>query len=152
MPRTTTLSYRINGGALTACPFHLVKSDDRVLAPIKEYEEQKYPETAVSEIYPYTSKDTFAYEITFLAIGSFDTVNASVNAFYDSLFTADGDLLHALPITILNYWKGIEFVGYATSPNTVNHYPELTEYEKSAYIFTIPFYVADPATFKPITE
>lgn len=44
MPRTPNLSYRINGGALTDIAthgFHLVKSDDRITAPIKPYEEQR---------------------------------------------------------------------------------------------------------------
>ena len=44
MPRTCNLSYRINGGTLTDISthgFHLVKSDDRITAPIKPYEEQK---------------------------------------------------------------------------------------------------------------
>ena len=70
MPRTPNLSYRINGGTLTDISthgFHLVKSDDRITAPIKPYEEQKYPESSASEIYPHTVKDTAntnVYKIT----------------------------------------------------------------------------------------
>lgn len=153
MPRTCTLSYRINNGSIidiATLGFYLVKSDDRISAPVKEYEEQKYPETAASEIYPYTSKDTFDYEVTLLAIGDYDTVNASVNAFWDSLFIAEGDLLHALPITLYNYWKGVEVTGYAKSADPEAHYPKITEYEKSAYIFKLVLYVADPNTLLPL--
>ena len=43
MPRTCNLSYQINNGSIIDIAthgFHLVESDDRINAPIKEYEEQ----------------------------------------------------------------------------------------------------------------
>lgn len=153
MARECKLSYRINGGTLTDISthgFHLVKSDDRITAPIKEYEVQEYPETAAVEIYPYTTKAPFDYEVTLLALGEFDQVNASVAAFVDSLFSASGDLLQALPITLYNYWKGVQVTGYLKSSEPTEHRPKLTKYEQSAYVFTLVFYVADPTTLQPL--
>lgn len=150
MSRTPTISFSINGGPETAYPFILVKSDDRITPPIKDYEEQVYPESAASEIYPYTSKDVFDYSVTLLAFGDYNTVNASVQSFYNLLFQGSGDLLRALPVTIFNYWKGVKVTGYAKSADPDAHYPKLTEYEKSAYIFNFVIHVADPNTLQPI--
>lgn len=150
MPRTPIISFSINGGPEVVYPFALVKSDDRITPPIKDYEEQVYPESAASEIYPYTSKDVFDYSVTLLAFGDYNTVNASVQSFYNLLFQADGDLLRALPVTIFNYWKGIKVTGYAKSAEADSYYPKLTEYEKSAYIFNFVIHVADPNTLQPI--
>lgn len=145
MPRTPKLSYRINGGALTNIAthgFHLVKSDDRITAPIKPYEEQRYPESSASEIYPHTVKDTFDYTVEILALGDYNTVNATVKSFWDSMF--NGTQAH--PITLYNYWKGVQVTGYPKSADPSASYPRLAEYEKSAYIFKLTLYVADPET------
>lgn len=142
MPRTCSLSYRINNGPLTPSEFHLVKSDDRIIAPIREYEVQEYPESHAAEIYPYASKKPFDYTVKLLAFGDEATVVASVRAFWDSMFS--GNTAH--PVTLVNYWKGVQVTGYPKSPDTDSYYPMLVEYETSAYIFDLTIYVADPTT------
>jgi hypothetical protein len=155
MPRTCTLSYRINNGALTDIAthgFHLVKSDDRIIAPIKDYEIQEYPEYSAAEIYPYASEKPFDYTVKLLAFGDEASVNASVRTFWDSLFANSGSSMSrmAYPITLINYWKGMQVTGYAKSADTDKYYPELIEYESSAYIFDIVFFINDPTTLMPI--
>lgn len=142
MPRTCTLSYRINGGALTECPFHLVKSDDRIIAPIRDYEVQEYPESPAAEIYPYASKKPFDYTVKLLAFGDEATVVATVRAFWDSMFSGGT----AYPVTLVNYWKGTQVTGYPKSADPDSYYPKLVEHESSAYIFDLTLYVADPTT------
>ena len=145
MARECKLSYRINGGTLTDISthgFHLVKSDDRITAPIKPYEEQKYPESAAVEIYPHTVKDTFEYTVELLALGNYNTVNAAVKNFWNSFFSGT----QAYPITLYNYWKGVQVIGYPKSADPVSSYPRLAEHEKSAYIFKLTLYVANPET------
>ena len=131
--------------------FHLVESDDIVIPPIKDYEMQKYPESAAAEIYPYTTLDPFDYTCTILSIGELDAVNASVCAFYDSLFEIQpgSDLRKAKPVTIYNEWKGIKVSGYAkTSPAKGNH-PNIVAYEQGAYLFEFVIFVSDPRLLLP---
>lgn len=145
MPRTCKLTYRINSGTetdISTLGFYLVKSDDRLTAPIRAYEVQRYPEQAAEEIYAHTSKESFDYSVTLLAFGDYDTVAASVVSFWDSLFSGT----EALPLTLLNYWKGIQVTGYPLALDTQASYPVLTEYEKSAYLFSIKIHVSDPTT------
>lgn len=146
MTRECKLSYRINGGALTACPFHLVKSDDRIIAPIRDYEVQEYPESPAAEIYPYASKKPFDYTVKLLAFGDEATVVATVRAFWDSMFS--GSTVY--PVTLVNYWKGTQVTGYPKSADPDSYYPKLVEHESSAYIFDLTLYVADPTTLTAI--
>lgn len=146
MTRECKLSYRINGGALTVCPFHLVKSDDRIIAPIRDYEVQEYPESPAAEIYPYASKKPFDYTVKLLAFGDEATVVATVRAFWDSMFSGST----AYPVTLVNYWKGTQVTGYPKSADPDSYYPKLVEHESSAYIFDLTLYVADPTTLTAI--
>lgn len=129
-------------------PFHLVKSDDRILAPIREYEVQEYPESPAAEIYTYASKKPFDYTVKLLAFGDEATVVASVRAFWESLFAPDG--YTAYPVTLVNYWKGVQLTGYPKSAEPDSYYPMLIEYESSAYIFDLTLYIADPTTLTAI--
>lgn len=147
MSRECKLSYRINGGALTNIAthgFHLVKSDDRITAPIKPYEEQRYPESAAVEIYPHTVKEPFDYTVELLAIGEYADINTVVTQFWDSLFNGT----EAYPITLYNYWKGVQVTGYPKAAEPTASYPVLAEIENSAYIFKLTLYVADPETLQ----
>jgi len=155
MPRNCKIHIQISTGAVRDAEsyygFHLMESDDTVTAPLKDYEEQKYPESAAVEIYPYTTFKTFDYTCQLLAIGDSSTVNSSVHAFFDSCFeiTAGVDLRKALPITIYNEWKGVRVTGYIKTNPEKGYYPKLTEVEKSAYLFELVLYVADPQTLQP---
>ena len=155
MPRTCNLSYRIENGSIldiASLGFHLVKSDDRLIAPIKDYEIQEYPEQSAAEIYPYASEKPFDYTVKILAFGDEASVNASVRAFWDSLFHAASrsGVKQAYPITLFNYWKGMQVTGYAKSAEPDAYYPTLVEYESSAYLFDLTLYVADPTTLTAI--
>ena len=155
MARPCKISIKIADGSIydteTTYGLYLMDSDDLVIAPVKDYEVQSYPESAAVEIYPYTTKQTFDYKVTLLKFGDISTVNASVNAFYDSLFEVSTglDLRRAKAITIYNHWKGVEVVGYAKSTNATGNHPQLIEIEKAAYAFDLILQVADPTTLVP---
>ena len=138
--------------AISTWGFHLMDSDDIVVAPLKDYEYQQYPESAEVEIYPYTTKKPFDYSCTLLAIGNESTVNTTIKNFYDSLFetTSGSDLLRALPLTIYNDWKGIRATGYIKGLEGSDSYPKLTEYEKGAFLFKLQIFVSDPNTLMPL--
>ena len=155
MARTCHLSYRIENGSILDIAthgFHLVNSDDRLIAPIKDYEIQEYPEQSAAEIYPYASEKPFDYSVTLLAFGDEASVNATVRAFWDSLFAATerAAVKQAYPITLFNYWKGVQVTGYPKSADADAAYPELVEYESSAYTFNLTLFVADPTTIIPL--
>lgn len=155
MSRTCNLSYRINNGSvidIATHGFHLVKSDDRVVPPIREYEKQEYPEYAAAEIYPYAAEVPFEYTVKLLVFGSDASVNASVREFWDSLFETSGRTVarKAYPVTLFNYWKGVQVTGYPKSPNPDSTYPVPIEYENSAYLFDFILDVVDPTTLIPL--
>lgn len=155
MPRNCKIHIQINSGAIRDAEsyygFYLMDSDDTVTPPMREYETQVYPESAVAEIYPYTVKEPFDYSVTLLAFGPENSVNSSVQDFYDSLFTITPgtDVRKALPVTLYNEWKGMKVTGYAKTSPAQGAYPKLTEAEKSAYLFNLVLYVADPRTLLP---
>lgn len=155
MPRTCNLSYRIENGSIIDIAqhgFYLVGSDDRVLPPIRDYEKQEYPEYSAAEIYPYAAEMPFEYTVKLLAFGSDASVNATVRSFWDSLFdTSDRSVARkAYPITLFNYWKGVQVTGYPKSADPDKYYPAMVEYESSAYVFDLVLYVADPTTLIPL--
>jgi len=155
MARPCKISIKIADGSIydteTTYGLYLMDSDDLVIAPVKDYEVQSYPESAAVEIYPYTTKQTFDYKVTLLKFGDISTVNTSVNAFYDSLFEVSSgvDLRMAKAITIYNVWKGVQVTGYAKSTSATGNYPQLIEAEKAAYTFDLVLQVADPTTLVP---
>jgi len=130
---------------------YLISSDNTIVAPVKEYETQEYPESAAVEIYPYTTKEPFDYTCKMLIMGDKDTVNESITAFYDSLFevTEGVDLRKAKKITIYNEEKGIQVSGYAKTMTGNDYHTLLTEYEKEAFLFDFVLYIADPRTLIP---
>ena len=152
MPRYCKIRIKIADGeiqdAITAWGLYLIDSDDTIIAPVREYEKQQYPEEAAAEIHPYTTLMPFEYKCTLLCLGSLSEVNTTVRNFYDSLFsiTAGVDLRQAKPVTIYNDYKGIRVTGYAKTAEGNEYYPELAEYEKGAWIFDFILDVADPKT------
>jgi hypothetical protein len=149
MPRQCKLTYSISGEDavdISTHGFYLVKSDNTVIPPMRKYEEQSYPEHAASEIYPYTSYEGFDYSCTLLAIGAHDEVVSKVKEFWDSLFDKASEPYQAHPVTLFNYWKGVQVSGYALSAQAESSYPKLTEYEKSAFLFNFVIRVSDPTT------
>jgi len=133
--------------------FYLLESDNTIVAPVKDYETQVFPESNSVEIYPFTSLKEFDYNCSFLCIGSLETINTTLIDFYDSLFTTTvgTDLREAKLITLYNNYKGVQVSGYAKSMNGKTFYPKLVEYEKGAYIFDLTIFVADPSTLMDVS-
>lgn len=156
MSRECKIRIKIGNGSIqdakTTWGFHLMESDDTVIAPIKDYEYEEYPERSNVDIYPYTTKKPFDYTCTLLAIGMEDVVNSTVKSFYDSLFeiTPGVDLIKSLPITIYNDWKGVQVTGYVKTLPGKDYHPELSEHEKGAFLFDLTIFVADPKTLIPL--
>ena len=156
MPRVCEIRIKIGSGAIqnaiTAWGLYLMESDDTIVAPVRDYEIQEYPEQAAPEIYPFTTLMPFDYKCTLLCLGDLDEVNATVKAFYDSLFviTPGVDLRQAQEITLFNDYKGVQVSGYAKSPEAKDYYPELIAYEKGAFLFDFILYVANPNTLLPL--
>lgn len=134
--------------AVEAWGLHLMDSDDTIIAPIKDYEVQEFPENDAPEVYPFTTLKSFDYKCTLLCIGNLDEVNATVSAFYDSLFTItpNKDLRQAKEVTLYNDYKGVRVTGYARTIEAKDYYLQLTEYEKGAFLFDFTLYVANPKT------
>jgi hypothetical protein len=130
---------------------YLIDSDDTVVAPVKDYEVQEYPESAAAEIYPHTTKKPFDYTCKMLAFGELPDVNTTVSNFYDSLLgiTEGVDLRQAKKVTIYNEYKGVKVSGYAKTLSGTDYYPNLTKYENGAFIFDFVLYIADPRTLTP---
>jgi hypothetical protein len=152
MARECKLRIQIASGAVQEAAatwgFHLVETDDTILAPIREYETQRYPESSAEEIWPYTVQEPFDYKCTLLCFGALSTLNSSLKTFYDSLFTitAGVDLRQAKPITLYNDYKAMKVTGYAKTVEGKDYYPELKEYEKGAYLFDFVLHISDPKT------
>lgn len=155
MPRNCKIHIQIDSGTIRDAEsyygFFLMDSDDIVVPPVKDYETQAYPEASAVEIYPYTTFEPFDYSCSILAVGDLATVNASIQAFYDSLFeiTPGTDVRKALPITVYNEWKGVKLTGYAKTNPAKDNIPNLTTVEKGAYLFDFIIFVADPRTLLP---
>jgi len=155
MARSCKIHIQIGSGTVRDAEsyygFYLMESDDTVVAPIKDYETQEYPEASAVEIYPMTTLAPFEYSCSLLAMGDLATVNASVNAFFDSLFsiTPGTDVREALPVTVYNEWKGMKVSGYVKTNPAKGYYPQLIEAEKGAYLFDFIIFVSDPRLLLP---
>lgn len=134
--------------AITKWGLYLIKSDDTIIPPMKDYPTREYPESSAVEIHPYASLQSFDYTCTLLCLGALSTVNQTVRNFYDSLFTitTGKDLRQALPITLYNDYKGIKLTGYAKTAEGKEYYPKLSKAEEGAYTFDLTLFVADPKT------
>lgn len=152
MARECKIRIQIGTGSIidakTTYGIHLIDSDDIIIPPVKDYEVQRYPESAAEEIHPYTTYEPFDYKCTLLLIGSLTTVNASIRTFYDAMFTITSgvDLRQANVITLYNDYKGVKVTGYVKTADPKEYYPKLVEYEKGAYLFDFVLHVSDPKT------
>lgn len=101
--------------SLEAYHFIYLSSDNRLAAPLKEFESTTYPEQAGVNIFPQTVDDTFDYKIEFLVEsgGSLSTANGLIKAFNDSLFSqVDGsDIKEFKRVTIYNPHKNVMITG-----------------------------------------
>lgn len=128
--------------------FHLLESPARVVAPIREYEKQSYPESAAPEIDRRTVKQPFEYKVS---IGCWDaeaTVNGKIRAFYDSLFSAgEGDLMVAKEVELFNNYKNVKMKGFAQEWDEKTY---TIDGERGLVVFDFVLYVNDPNTLTDI--
>ena len=127
--------------------FHLLESPARVIAPIREYEKQEFPESAVPEIDRRTVKQSFDYQISLGCWADENTVNANIRKFFDSLFTADGDILIAKEIELFNNYKNVKMKGFAKKWDEKTY---AIEGEKGLLVFDFVLYVNDPTSLTDI--
>lgn len=129
--------------------FHLLESPHFNVAPIRDYDVQEYPDSAEAEIDARTTLKPFEYKISLCYFGDENTANATIQSFFNSLFstTTGSDILTALPIQMKNYWKGMKMTGYAKKWDGKTY---SIEGESALVAFDFTLYVYDPRTFLPI--
>lgn len=90
-----------------------VSSDNRLEAPLKEFEKTSYPEQAGENILPKTVSDAFDYKVTWFvkADGSLDNANAVIARFNSLLYIQEGDVKTFKQVTFYNDYKKVKIVG-----------------------------------------
>ena len=151
MARDCSIEISIEGGSkvnlIDEYDFHLIESPAQVLAPIREYEVQSFPESAEPEIDCRTVEQPFDYQISLGCWANEDTVNTNIRNFYNSLFTTDGDILTAKEIELFKNYKNVKMKGYAKKWDE-NTYT--IEGEKGLLMFDFVLYVNNPKSLTDI--
>lgn len=90
-----------------------VSSDNRLEAPLKEFEKTSYPEQAGENILPKTVSDAFDYKVTWFvkADGSLDNANAVIARFNSLLYIQEEDVKTFKQVTFYNDYKKVKIVG-----------------------------------------
>ena len=149
--RLCSIEISIEGGEkidlIDAYDFHLLESPARVTAPIREYETQAFPESAVPEMDRRTTKQPFDYNISLGCWADEDTVNKNIRNFFDSLFSSDGDILTAKEIELFNNYKNVKVKGFAKKWDEKTY---TIEGEKGLLVFDFVLYVNDPTSLTDI--
>lgn len=120
---------------------YLVDSPDIVCPPTKPFEEEQYPESNGSYIYPKTTMDKFEYKITILYFGEKDTANSKITQLNDLLYVKNGEILSAKEITVKNKYKNVSIVGYIKS--LVGNDTDFDS-DSDAWFFDLTIQVSDP--------
>lgn len=123
--------------------FHLLESPARVLAPIREYEVQSFPESAEPEIDRRTVKQPFEYQISLGYWGNEATANSRIITFFNSLFTSKDGILTAKEIELFNNYKNVKMKGFAKKWDEKTY---TIEGEKGLIVFDFVLYVNNPNT------
>lgn len=151
MARNCSIDISIEGGdkvnLIEQYDFHLLESPARVLAPIREYEVQSFPESAEPEIDRRTVKQPFKYQISLGYWGNEDVANGLIRDFFNSLFTADGDILTAREVELFNNYKNVKMKGFAERWDEKTY---TIEGEKGLIVFDFVLYVNNPNTLGDI--
>lgn len=151
MARNCSIEISIDGAPkinlIQEYDFHLLESPARVTAPIRDYETQSFPESAAPEIDRRTVKQPFDYQISLGCWANEDTVNKNIRAFYDSLFTSDGDILTAKEVEFFNNYKNVKMKGFAKKWDEKTY---TIEGEKGLLVFDFVLYVNDPTSLTDI--
>lgn len=95
--------------------FIYLSSDNRLSAPLKEFEQTSYPEQEGVNIFPKTVDDTFDYKVEFLVEsgGSLNTANSRIKTFNNALFSqaTGSDVKEFKRVTIYNPHKNVSITG-----------------------------------------
>ena len=142
MGRACDILFRIGTGEVTDYGFHLNESPLQVSAPLREYETQEYPETSTPEILLKTVKKPYEHEVKLVYYGGTGNFNAAMKTFWDSMFTATGDVLVPNEVEIYNYLKLEKIVGY---PKELRAEKWGFDTVSDTVLFSLVFYVSDPA-------
>lgn len=149
--RVCSIEVSIEGGPkidlIQEYDFHLLESPARVTAPIREYEKQAYPESAEPEIDRRTVLQPFDYQISLGCWGNEEDVNSNIRAFFDSLFTKNGDILTAKQITLYNNYKNVQMDGFAKKWDEKTY---TIQGEKGLLVFDFVLDVNNPTSLKDI--
>ena len=149
--RLCSIEISIEGGAkvdlIDTYDFHLLESPARVTAPIRDYEKQEFPESAAPEIDRRTVKQPFDYNISLGCWADEDTVNKNIRNFFNSLFTAEGDILKAKEVELFNNYKNVKMKGVAKKWDEKTY---TIEGEKGLLVFDFVLYVNDPTSLTDI--
>ena len=149
--RVCSIEISIEGGKkidlIDTYDFHLLESPARVIAPIREYEKQSYPESAEPEIDRRTVLQPFDYQISLGCWGNEEDVNSNIRAFFDSLFTKNGDILTAKQITLYNNYKNVQMDGFAKMWDDKTY---TIQGEKGLLVFDFVLDVNNPTSLKDI--
>lgn len=111
--------------------FIYLSSDNRLSAPLKEFEKTSYPEQSGVNLYPKTVDDTFDYKVEFLveAGSSLVTANSRIKTFNDALFSqaTGSDVKEFKRVTFYNPYKNVMISGI---PEPIQ---EATEFWRDKY-------------------
>ncbi|MEG1289569.1 MAG: hypothetical protein RRY36_09125 [Bacteroidaceae bacterium] len=123
---------------------HLLESPATIVAPIRDYDIQSYPETAKAEIDTRTVLKPFDYRLLLGCSTNIENINQKIQSLFNMLFSHNGtDVMGAKEIEIINEYKGIKMKGYVKQwdgkTTTINE-------PYSFYSFELILYVNDPNT------
>lgn len=131
--------------------FYLMESDKTIVPPLREYDEEDFPEYDGTYLDNRTTFKAFDYTIKFLCLGTEEQVTSKVYDFYYSLFTtsADSDIKVAKLLKIKNMYYLVQLDGYAKIINPKDYLTHCNN-EKDAYIFELGIRVNNPQSLNPI--
>ena len=119
--------------------FAVISTDPTIIAPMKDYDVQTYPEWDDSEIYPQTTLSTFTYTCRLAYKGESPS---GIVSFLSSIRNKQ--------ITLYNHNTGMRVSGYLTSPQNQVYYPNIICEENLCFSFDFCIFVAEPSTLQPL--
>ena len=147
MARNCSIEISIEGAdkvnLIDTYDFHLLESPARILAPIRDYETQSFPESAEPEIDRRTVKQPFDYQISLGYWGDEATANSKIIEFFNSLFESKDGILTAKEIELFNNYKNVKMKGFAKKWDEKTY---TIEGEKGLIVFDFVLYVNNPNT------
>lgn len=123
----------------------LVDSDFVVFPNWRNFETEQYVEKKGINILPYTTLDSFEYEITLLYSGKTIISNSVLHDFIERMFEdPNSDILKSKKVTIYNKYKGIIIKGYLVSNEIIDFKDDYSDGDCTIE-FKIKFLITDPS-------